>query len=36
MNMQHILSVKIASFLDSDSADETEEKLLLTFGIESV
>ncbi len=32
--MQHTLAVKIANFLDGNSADETEEKLLLTFGIE--
>lgn len=34
MNIQHALAIKIANFLDAETAPDTKEKVLLTFGIE--
>ncbi len=34
MNLQHALAVGIANYLDAETAPDTKEKVLLTFGIE--
>lgn len=34
MDIQHALAVRIANYLDTETASDTKEKVLLTFGIE--
>ena len=34
MDIQHALAVRIANYLDAETAQDTKEKVLLTFGIE--
>lgn len=34
MDIQHALAVRIANYLDTETAQETKEKVLLTFGVE--